>query len=104
MNVNRAWSNHCCSWRCSGLLRTLGYQDWAGARSDLERALAISPGDAEILVEYAYLVDSLGRLREGIAVLRKAIALDPLSAESWTELAINHLGTGELDVHPVPHA
>jgi TolB-like protein/Tfp pilus assembly protein PilF len=85
-------------WAARGLLRTLGYQDWTGARADFERALAISPGHAEILLEYAYLIDSLGRLREAIAVLRKAIALDPLCAESWTELAIVHLGTRELDL------
>jgi len=71
-------------WAARGLLRILGYQDWAGARADFERALVISPGDAEVLLESAYLIDSVGQLREAIAVLRKAIALDPLCAESWT--------------------
>ena len=40
-------------WAARGLLRILGYQDWAGARADFERALVISPGDAEILLESA---------------------------------------------------
>jgi serine/threonine-protein kinase len=78
-------------------MRTLD-NDWPGARADLERALSLNPGDAGILVPYAWLVATFGNLQEAIAIARKATALDPLSTESWTQLSVFHLGTGQLDL------
>jgi adenylate cyclase len=62
----------------------LWYQfDWAGARADLEKALSLDPGNADILIPYGYLLASLGRLPDAINVQKRAIAADPLSADGW---------------------
>jgi serine/threonine-protein kinase len=79
-------------------LRMSVAHDWAGARSDLERALSLSPADAQSLSAYALLLATLGKLPEAIAAQRKATASDPLSAESWTRLSGFYLGTGQLDL------
>ncbi len=79
-------------------LRMSYAKDWDGARSDLERALSLSPADAGSLSQYAWLLATLGKLPEAIAALRKATASDPLSTESWTRLSGFYLGTGQLDL------
>jgi TolB-like protein/Tfp pilus assembly protein PilF len=81
-----------------GFLRTSVLKDWSGARADLERALAISPGDAGILAKHAWLLSTLGQLQEAIALLRKGLTLDPLAADRWWWLSGFYLGTGQLDL------
>jgi tetratricopeptide (TPR) repeat protein len=68
-----------------GLMRRYEW-DWAGAQSDLEKALALDPGDIRVQQRYGFLLGSLGRLPEAIAAMRKATSLDPLSSLSWTSL------------------
>ena len=66
-----------------GFLR-LGFTfDWDGARSDLERALSLDPGNASTHVWYGELLATLGRLPEAIAEERRAIEIDPLLPEAW---------------------
>ena len=84
-------------WAARGSLRTTVDQDWAGARADLERALALSPGSVDVRIAYGWLLAALGNPKEAIAVMRKATELDPLSAASWMEISSFYLGTGELD-------
>ncbi len=80
------------------LYRVAVIKDWEGAQADLERARTLNPGNADILLHYAWLLGALGRLPEAIATLQKATALDPLSAESWARLSGFYLGTGQLDL------
>jgi serine/threonine-protein kinase len=72
--------------------------DWVAGQADLEHALALNGGDAEILLAYAILLNKLGRLPEAIRILEKAIALDPLSALSWANLSVMHASSGKLDL------
>ncbi len=66
-----------------GFLR-LGFTfDWDGARSDLQKALALDPGNASTHVWYGELLATLGRLPEAIAEERRAIEIDPLLPEAW---------------------
>jgi tetratricopeptide (TPR) repeat protein len=81
-----------------GMLRIFILFDWPGARADLERASALSPGSAYIILRHGRLLSTLGQLQEAIAIVRKATALDPLSAESWVELSQYYLGTGQFDL------
>jgi serine/threonine-protein kinase len=81
-----------------GAMRESTLQDWAGARADLERARALSPGSPGILTQYASLVAALGRLPEAISVLQEAAALDPLSADIPAVLSTVYLGTGQLQL------
>jgi serine/threonine-protein kinase len=84
-------------WAARGSLRTTVDQDWEGARNDLERALALSPGSVDVRIAYGWLLAALGNPKEAIVVMRKATELDPLSAASWMEISSFYLGTGELD-------
>lgn len=85
-------------WAARGLLRTAVDQDWTGARADMERALALSPSNADALIEYSWLLATLGQLPEAIAALNKATALDPLSSEAWVRLSGFYLGAQRLDL------
>ncbi len=69
--------------------------DVTGAEADIERALALVPGDARANRDRGIMLMSLGRVREGIVPLRKAVDLDPLAAPSWVSLARAHLVLGD---------
>jgi serine/threonine-protein kinase len=81
-----------------GAIRSSYRWDWTGAQADYKQALALSPGDAGLLVGYADLVASLGRLQEAIALERTATELDPLRARTWSALGWMYRGTGQLDL------
>ena len=84
-------------WAARGSLRTTVDQDWAGARSDLARALELSPSSVDVRIAYGWLLAATGDLQQAIEVMRKATTLDPLSAASWMEISSFYLGTGDLD-------
>ena len=70
-----------------GLVRSGSHFDWKGAAADFERALQISPEDAEANREYANSgLRPLGRIPEAIVYARKAAALDPLNGQAWSTL------------------
>jgi len=61
--------------------------DWDTAAEDFDRALALAPGDADILRKKgAWLLAPQGRIPEAIDALRRSTELDPLSASAWTTL------------------
>jgi len=79
----RAWIRRVAAW------------DFAGADADIERALALRPGDRRAQrVHGAWLVWK-GRAREGIAALRESAQLDPLDGATWTELGLAYLVMGD---------
>jgi TolB-like protein/tetratricopeptide (TPR) repeat protein len=84
-------------WATRGYLRTFMSWDWVGAQADLERALVLSPADGEVIATWGSIQASLGRLTEGIASLRKAIDVDPLSPEYWSYLAYLLIGAGRFE-------
>jgi TolB-like protein/Tfp pilus assembly protein PilF len=69
-----------------GWLRSTVTWDWSGGRADFEKALALEPGNAATQRRYGNLLASLGRVTECIVATRKAIELDPLSADAWSNL------------------
>ena len=71
-----------------GYLRLIYGWDWVGAQTDLARALAINPSDSTVQRRQSNLFESLGRLPEAIATVRKAIDLDPLSGFAWHTLGL----------------
>jgi len=71
-------------------------RDWAGAQTDLEKALALNPGDSNAHAGYSSLMRVLGRVPEAIAAARKAIDLDPLRSASWLQMGRLHNGTGDF--------
>ena len=70
--------------------------DWQGSQVDLARAMALDPNNARTLSNYGPMLFSLGRRDEGIAVLRKAVASDPLSDKAWNVLARHLHAAGAL--------
>jgi TolB-like protein/Tfp pilus assembly protein PilF len=64
-----------------GFVRAVYRFDFKGGQEDLEKAVALNPGDAWVLHRSAILLGILGNLPEAIARDEQALALDPLSAE-----------------------
>jgi TolB-like protein/class 3 adenylate cyclase len=71
--------------------------DWHGADRHLQRALALAPGNADVLRAVASLAGLLGRHDESIELLRKAVALDPLSSSCRRFLGLRCAMYGRLD-------
>jgi TolB-like protein/Tfp pilus assembly protein PilF len=85
-------------WSARAWMRTSIQWDWAGARADFQRALAISPRDTNILVRQSHLLAVVGKLSEAIATVRKVIEIDPLYPWGWDFLADYELGSGRPDL------
>jgi serine/threonine protein kinase/TolB-like protein/Tfp pilus assembly protein PilF len=79
-----------------GHIRLQGPWDFAGARADFEKALAIDPSNSIALRRYALLLAALGEAPESIALTKKAIELDPLSGVTWANLGLLLLGDGQI--------
>jgi len=70
--------------------------DWAGADTSAQRALALEPGNPEMVKSAASSAAILGRLDEALQLSRRAVDLDPLNADSLESLASNELFMGHL--------
>ena len=57
----------------------LGQWDWVGAERALQRALEINSNHTEAYVLYGRLLESLGRLQEGLEMKMRALERDPFS-------------------------
>jgi tetratricopeptide (TPR) repeat protein len=71
--------------------------DWAGADASFRRAVALDPGNPEVVRTAASSAAVLGRFNEAPQLNRRAIDSDPLNAESWELLAETELFMGQLD-------
>src|SRR5258705_10316352 len=60
--------------------------DWVGADASFQRAIALEPGDPEIVRSAAGSAAILGRFDEALPLNRRAVDLDPLNADSWASL------------------
>jgi TolB-like protein/Flp pilus assembly protein TadD len=63
-----------------------GTLDFARAREEYERAQALAPGNATVLSASAGFDAIMGRSGAGIAALRRAVVLDPLSSTPYGAL------------------
>jgi TolB-like protein/Tfp pilus assembly protein PilF len=61
--------------------------DWAGADTDYQRALALQPGNAEIVRGAAELAAVLNHFDLALQLDRQALALDPLQAAAYQTFA-----------------
>jgi TolB-like protein/tetratricopeptide (TPR) repeat protein len=85
-------------WSARAWMRTSIAWDWAGARSDFQRALALNARDPNILVRQSHLLAVTGNLPEAIAFARKAIEIDPLYAWAWFFLANFQNGSNQPEL------
>jgi len=63
-----------------------GNLDFAQAREENERALALAPGNSEVLRESGRFAALMGHYDTAIAALRRAVVLDPLARSSHLAL------------------
>lgn len=72
--------------------------DWAGARADLERAIALDPANLRARSVLAYLTAArTARPDAVIAVAQQQLALDPLYAHAMFDLGYLYQFAGRLD-------
>jgi TolB-like protein/DNA-binding winged helix-turn-helix (wHTH) protein len=71
--------------------------DWAGADASCQRAIALDPGNPEVVRTAALPASILGRFDQALQLTRRAIDLDPLNADSWEILAETKFYMGQLD-------
>jgi tetratricopeptide (TPR) repeat protein len=64
----------------------IGTLDFAGAREEYERAQVLAPGNATVLSASAGFDAIMGHSGAGIAALRRAVVLDPLSTTPYGAL------------------
>ncbi len=62
-----------------GAVRFLYDWDWAGAEEELKRATDLAQASADAHLWYGVFLSQMGRFEEGIAEVKRAGALDPLS-------------------------
>jgi TolB-like protein/Tfp pilus assembly protein PilF len=74
----------------------LSFRDWAGAKSDFDKALSLNPGESAVQQGYGRLMVALGRAPEALAASKRAAELDPLSAGPWTQMGRVHNSLGQL--------
>jgi TolB-like protein len=61
-------------------------QDLTLASAEYERAIALAPGNEQVIRPYAVALAQMGRTEESVAAARRAVALDPLSTLARTSL------------------
>jgi tetratricopeptide (TPR) repeat protein len=71
--------------------------DWAGGDASIQRALALAPGNPEILANAAGSAAKLGRFDEALRLIRRAVELDPLNAKLRAGLGQLEYWAGALD-------
>jgi TolB-like protein/tetratricopeptide (TPR) repeat protein/tRNA A-37 threonylcarbamoyl transferase component Bud32 len=77
------------------LIRNIFTWDRAGARADVERAVALGPSDANAQRRYSQIMAGLGHLPEAIGIARTAVELDPVSPEILYQLGNLYNSVGE---------
>jgi tetratricopeptide (TPR) repeat protein len=71
--------------------------NWAGADASFRRAMALAPGDPDMLGLAASSAATLGRFDEALQLDRRAVDLDPLAANSWGGLGQTEFLAGRFD-------
>jgi serine/threonine-protein kinase len=81
-----------------GYVKALYDWDWPGAEREFQRAVELSPGDADAHFAYSvtYLTP-LGRLDSALAEIQRALALDPLSPYKITGAGMIYSDRREYD-------
>jgi len=79
-----------------GLCRLVNDRNWRGAEASFRRALELAPSNVLVLRHSAILAACLGRNDESIALLQRAVTLDPLSVPVQRLLGQRCLYAGKL--------
>jgi tetratricopeptide (TPR) repeat protein len=71
--------------------------DWVGGDESIKRALALEPGNHDIVASAAYSAARLGRFEESLRLARRAVELDPLNGRNRVILGQLEYWMGALD-------
>ncbi|MDP9007538.1 MAG: TIR domain-containing protein [Pseudomonadota bacterium] len=71
-----------------GLVLDAGFQDYAAAAAEYERALALSPGNPHVLLLSARFLSEIGRAQAAVTSAQRAVALDPLNVGAYRILGL----------------
>jgi tetratricopeptide (TPR) repeat protein len=71
--------------------------DWVGGDVSIQRAVALEPGNPEVVRSAGFSAAILGRFDEALRLTRQAVDLDPLNAKSWEILGETKLDAGQAD-------
>jgi TolB-like protein/DNA-binding winged helix-turn-helix (wHTH) protein/tetratricopeptide (TPR) repeat protein len=71
--------------------------NWNGAEGEYQRALALDPGNAETLRQYATLAWSIKRPQQAIDLAQKAVLRDPLDSWNYHTLALAQNEAGRIE-------
>jgi serine/threonine-protein kinase len=85
-------------WARRAILRMQIRWDWAGAESDVDRALKLNPRDVTANEARARLLAARGKLSEAIAAGRTVVELDPLHLGGWLRLHTFYVASGQPDL------
>jgi serine/threonine protein kinase/Tfp pilus assembly protein PilF len=80
-----------------GLVRMKVDWDFIGAEVSCRRALALAPGNAEVVRSAGTMARNIGRYAEAVDLHEQATALDPLSATSYLSLGLTYFTAGRLE-------
>jgi len=70
--------------------------DFGGARADIERAVALAPGDVRANRDRGQILSVLGHFGDAVETLRKVVDLDPLDGQAWTMLGLATSAQGDI--------
>ncbi|NDW03240.1 TonB-dependent receptor domain-containing protein [Jiella pacifica] len=76
--------------------RANGISDVKGAIADLEKALAVAPGNTDLLNDYALALAGRGAMKEAEAALLRAVAIDPEDPVNRANLAMLYVAQGRV--------
>ena len=82
---------------CLGMVLEDYDWDWKAADVEFRRAFELAPGNGDVLLSLSSLAGVLGRVDEAIELLRKAVALDPLSTATRRFLGLRCAMYGRHD-------
>jgi TolB-like protein/Tfp pilus assembly protein PilF len=70
--------------------------NWASADAELKQALSLAPRDSWTLLASSIFSSTLGRLDDALVQLNESLAIDPLDAGAWANLAYLQLRRGRF--------
>jgi len=71
--------------------------DWVGGDASIQRAVALEPGNPEVVRSAGFSAAILGRFDESLRLAGRAVDLDPLNAMSWEILGETKVCAGQAD-------
>jgi DNA-binding winged helix-turn-helix (wHTH) protein/tetratricopeptide (TPR) repeat protein len=73
-----------------GAVLYFGEWNWAGAERSLKRALSNNPNHTEAYLIYGQLLETLGRMDDGLRMKLRALERDPLSALVHLQISLSY--------------